>query len=135
MRETRRLRWALAASVLAFAAPITGASAEPIAPPGATLDIYSSLPLRFPSFSDGPGIVRGVRVALAAAKNRAGQFAIKYRSLDDSSVFAGNWDPGNVIKNARRARADPLTIGYIGNFNSGASAFSIPLLNEAGIAQ
>ena len=60
---------------------------------------------------------------------------VKYASLDDSTAQAGNWDPGQTSSNARKAAQDEKTIGYIGEFNSGASAISIPILNEAGIAQ
>ena len=31
------------------------------------------------------------------------------RSLDDSTRVAGNWDPGQTAKNARRAAQDPAT--------------------------
>ena len=37
--------------------------------------------------------------------------------------------------NARKVAQDDARVAYIGEFNSGASAISIPLLNEAGIAQ
>jgi len=39
------------------------------------------------------------------------------------------------VRNARRAAADSSAIGYIGEFNSGASAISMPILSEAGIPQ
>src|SRR5205807_9315598 len=56
-------------------------------------------------------------------------------SLDDATAAAGKWDPGQVSTNARQAAQDPSTIAYIGEFNSGASAISIPILNQAGILQ
>ena len=37
--------------------------------------------------------------------------------------------------NAHAAADDNSTIGYVGEFNSGASAISIPVLNRAGIPQ
>src|SRR3954470_1995915 len=110
LESSRAWGWVVAvgSALVGMAGGALTASAEPIAAPGATLAIYSSLPLRFPPFSDGPGIVRGARVALAEAKNQAGEFAIPYRSLDDSPFSSGNWDPGAAAKNARRARSDPL---------------------------
>ena len=57
------------------------------------------------------------------------------KALDDSTPQSGGWDPSQTTINARLASQDPTTIGYIGEFNSGASAISIPLLNRAGIAQ
>src|SRR3954451_24699806 len=112
LEGSRAWGWVVAvgSALVGVAGGALPASADPVAAPGATLDIYSSLPLRFPPFSDGPGIVRGARVALAEAKKRAGDFAITYRSLDDSTFSTGNWDPGAAAKNARRARSDPLTI-------------------------
>ena len=53
-------------------------------------------------------------------------------SLDDSTAAAGKWDPGATSSNARKAAQDKSTIAYLGEFNSGASAISIPILNEAG---
>ncbi len=52
--------------------------------------------------------------------------------LDDSTAQAGKWDPGQTTNDAHTAINDSSTIGYLGEFNSGASAISIPLLNQAG---
>jgi branched-chain amino acid transport system substrate-binding protein len=56
-------------------------------------------------------------------------------SLDDATAATGKWEPGKVSENARKAVGDDNTIAYLGEFNSGASAISAPLLNEAGILQ
>jgi branched-chain amino acid transport system substrate-binding protein len=100
-----------------------------------TLDIYSSLPLQGVNASQTRDAVRGIRLALSEAGGRAGEFDIHYESLDDSTKRAGNWDPSKAAANARRAAKDPLAIFYIGEFNSGASAISIPILNKADIPQ
>ncbi len=102
---------------------------------GGTLNIYSSLPLQGASKDQTNAMVDGVRLALQEAKNKAGDWTIKYTSLDDSTAQAGNWDPGATAQNARKVAQDPNAVGYIGEFNSGASAISIPILNEAGIPQ
>src|SRR3712207_6253460 len=70
-----------------------------------------------------------------SAGGKAGNFKIKYVSLDDATAATGKWEPGKVSENARKAVQDDKTIAYLGEFNSGASAISIPLLNEAGILQ
>ncbi len=57
------------------------------------------------------------------------------RALDDSTAQRGAWDPGKTTENAHVAITDLSTIAYIGDFNSGASAVSIPLLNRVGIPQ
>jgi branched-chain amino acid transport system substrate-binding protein len=95
------------------------------------LTIYSSLPLQGDGRVQSQDLVRAMKLALADS----GRTDIRYVSLDDSSAAAGRWDPGQVSRNARRAAGDPSTIAYLGEFNSGASAISIPILNNAGIPQ
>ena len=60
---------------------------------------------------------------------------VNYTSLDDSTAAAGEWDPTQTAADARKAATDPKTVYYIGEFNSGASEVSIPILNQAGIPQ
>ena len=60
---------------------------------------------------------------------------MNYQSLDDSTAAAGKWDPGQTAADARKAASDPKAVYYIGEFNSGASEVSIPILNQAGIPQ
>jgi branched-chain amino acid transport system substrate-binding protein len=79
--------------------------------------------------------VNGIKLALQQANNKAGKFTIKYQSLDDATAQAGKWDPGQTSADARKAAQDKSTILYIGEFNSGASAISIPILNRADIGQ
>ena len=43
-------------------------------------------------------------------------------------------DPGTQA-NAQKVAGDDSAVAYIGEFNSGASAVSIPILNEVPIAQ
>lgn len=97
--------------------------------------IYSSLPLQGASRPQTTDIVRGARLALRDAGGRAGAFTVRYVSLDDSTRAAGTWTPEQTAANARRVSEDRTTRGYLGEFNSGASAISVPILNEAGIAQ
>jgi len=102
---------------------------------GQQLTIYSSLPLQGAARAQSVATVNGAKLALKQAGGRVGDFAIDYVSLDDSTAQAGGWEPGATASNARKAISDDSTIGYIGEFNSGATAVSLPLLNEAGIAQ
>src|SRR4051812_43035153 len=80
-------------------------------------------------------MVNGIRLALSEAGGKAGNMTVKYQALDDSTAQAGNWDPGQTAQNARKVAQDSKAVGYIGEFNSGASAISIPILNQAGIPQ
>src|SRR4051794_30745632 len=100
-----------------------------------SLTIYSSLPLQGDNRVQSQSVVNGERLALQEAGGKIGKFSIKYVSLDDSTAATGKWEPGAVSSNGRKASQDKSTIAYLGEFNSGASAISIPILNEAGILQ
>ena len=80
-------------------------------------------------------IVNAIRLALKEAGNGVGSFKIKYTELDDSTAAAGQWDPTKTAADAKQAASDSAAVYYIGEFNSGASEVSIPILNTAGIAQ
>ncbi|MDP8943285.1 MAG: branched-chain amino acid ABC transporter substrate-binding protein [Actinomycetota bacterium] len=103
--------------------------------PGNTLTIYSSLPLQGSNRPQSLDVVNGMKLALEQRGGKVGRFTIRYRSLDDSTAQAGKWEAGATSANARRAAQDDTTIAYLGEFNSGASAISIPLTNDAGILQ
>jgi branched-chain amino acid transport system substrate-binding protein len=100
-----------------------------------TLMVYSSLPLQGAQRPQTTDMVKGIQLALEQAGNKAGDFTVKYQSLDDSTAQAGAWTPEATTSNARKAAQDDSTALYIGEFNSGASALSIPILNEAGVPQ
>jgi branched-chain amino acid transport system substrate-binding protein len=102
---------------------------------GNNLTIYSSLPLQGASRVQGKATVDGAKLALKEVGGKVGKYTVTYKSLDDSTAQAGKWDPGQTSTNARKAASDKSTILYIGEFNSGASAISIPILNRAGIGQ
>jgi branched-chain amino acid transport system substrate-binding protein len=102
---------------------------------GGELHIYSSLPLEGAQRGQSTALVNGAKLALEQAGGKAGDFTIKYTSLSDASAQAGNWTPELTSANARKAAQDDKTAVYIGEFNSGASAVSIPILNEGGVPQ
>jgi branched-chain amino acid transport system substrate-binding protein len=102
---------------------------------GNQLTIYSSLPLQGPSGASSQQIVNGETLALSEAGGRIGPFKISYVSMDDSNTTSGEWSPGVTATNAKMAAQDTSTIAYLGDYNSGASAVSLPLINAAGILQ
>jgi branched-chain amino acid transport system substrate-binding protein len=102
---------------------------------GNQLTIYSSLPLRGPAGVISQQIVNGEKLALADEGARIGPFRIGYVSLDDSNPKSGIWDPGVTATNAKTAAADPTAIAYLGEYDSAATAVSLPLMNAAGILQ
>jgi branched-chain amino acid transport system substrate-binding protein len=103
--------------------------------PGSTLTIYFSGPLHGASSPGALAALGGARIALDDAGERVGRYRIVLKALNDSTVASDGWDPNQTTLNARLAVQDRTAIGYIGDFNSGASAVSIPLLNRAGIPQ
>ena len=100
---------------------------------GGSLTVYSSLPLQGASRPQSEDVIKGIQLALKQKGGKCGDFTINYESLDDATAAAGKWEPGATAANARKAAQDDATIAYIGEFNSGASAISIPITNEAGI--
>jgi branched-chain amino acid transport system substrate-binding protein len=100
-----------------------------------TVDVYSSLPLTGASSAQTVPLVKGIQLALSEAGNKAGQFTVNYQSLDDSTAAAGKWDPGQTAADARKAASDSKAVYYVGEFNSGASEVSVPILNADGLAQ
>ena len=126
-------RKSAAAVVIALA--LAGCGADGDAGGGDTVTVYSSLPLQGASRPLYESMVNGIRLALRQSNGRAGDVRVEYVSLDDSTAQAGTWTPEGASANARRASQDDSAVAYIGEGNSGASAISIPILNESGLLQ
>ena len=139
----RRLTPALAAVAIAAVAAVaavgcsssSSSTAGTASATGNTVDIYSSLPMQGSSNVQTIPMVNGMKLALAQAGGKAGKFTVNFTALDDSTAAAGKWDPSQTAANARKVAADPKAVYYIGEFNSGASEISIPILNQGGIPQ
>jgi branched-chain amino acid transport system substrate-binding protein len=102
---------------------------------GNTLTVYSSLPFDPTDRKQSTDVVNGEKMALQKAGNKVGKYNIKYVSLDDATPAEGKWEAGQVSSNARTAAQNKNTILYLGEFNSGATAVSLPILNRSGILQ
>lgn len=132
--STRRARALLVA--LTGAAVLGGCASgreEDTGIAGDTLTIYASQPLQGRLGAQAADVVRAERLALEQAGGRAGRFRIRFVALNSADPETGAWDPGMVSANARRGVQDERTIAYLGELETGASAVSIPILNEAGI--
>jgi branched-chain amino acid transport system substrate-binding protein len=112
-----------------------GGAGAPGGQSAGTLTVYSSLPQQGASRGQATAIRNGMKLALEQAHGRVGRYSIKYVSLDDSTAQAGQWTPEAASANARKAAGDKSTIAYLGEFNSGATAVSLPILNQAGVPQ
>jgi branched-chain amino acid transport system substrate-binding protein len=121
--------------VLVAVASGCGSVSGAVSSQGNQLTVYSSLPLQGPSGANSGQIVDGEKLALHDWGGRIGAFKISYDSLDDSNPTSGRWDPGVTASNAKTAANDPSTIAYLGDYNSAATAISLPLINAAGILQ
>jgi branched-chain amino acid transport system substrate-binding protein len=133
-----RARWLCLAAVV-FAPLLAGCGGVGVSGASSALGnqlvIYSSLPLQGQSGGASEEIVNGEKLALSDAAGHVGQFKISYVSLDDSSPTSGQWDPGVTATDAKTAAQDTGTIAYLGEYNSPATAVSLPLINAAGILQ
>jgi branched-chain amino acid transport system substrate-binding protein len=102
---------------------------------GSKLTIYSSLPEQGASGGQAKAIENGAKIALEQKGGKVGKYSITYKPLDDSLASSGKADEGKGAQNARQAGSDSSTIGYIGEYNSGISKVTIPILNQNGIPQ
>jgi branched-chain amino acid transport system substrate-binding protein len=105
--------------------------------PGDTLTIFSSLPLQGSHADQAQSIVNAQKLALREAGGRVGDFKINFASADDATAGGDRvgWDPDKTAENARKSVENTRTIAYLGDFDSGATAISLPITNEAGFAQ
>src|SRR5829696_6380237 len=103
---------------------------------GNELVIYSSLPLQGTSKEQSEAVINGEKLALEQVNSKVGKYTIKYVSLDDSTAQnPGTADEAQTGQNARKAVQDKTTIFYLGEFNSGGTKVSLPILNKANIPQ
>jgi branched-chain amino acid transport system substrate-binding protein len=100
-----------------------------------TIKLYSSWPYSGAMERIGGHAVAATEMCLEDFGHAAGGFAIEYEALDDGvAANEGRWEPGKETENANRAVNDEAAMVYLGTYNSGAAAISIPILNEAGMA-
>lgn len=95
--------------------------------------VYVSMPLSGPRADDGHDAADGAKLALEQAGNRARDLAVRADYLDDA--VGRVWDPVAVGRNARKAVQDSSTAAYIGELDSQPTRASMPITNDAGIAQ
>lgn len=100
-----------------------------------TLTVYASVPLQGEMREESKDAVNAIKLALADAGGRVGAFTINLAVLDDASAEAGGWDREQTLENATTAARDRNAIAVLGEWDSDASALSIPILNEAELLQ
>src|SRR3954453_8581595 len=97
--------------------------------------LITSLPFDATDRQQSNDVVKGEKLALKQINNQICPCKISFQQLDDSTAQAGQWDPGQTSSNARKAAQDKSVVGYIGEFNSGAWAISIPITNQGNLMQ
>ena len=104
---------------------------------GEHVTIYVSMPLRGAEAVEGRDVVGGAKLALADAHGKVGELAVRAVYLDDTAGRGARarWSPAVAAANARQASEDSTAIAYLGDFDSGASRFSVPITNEARMLQ
>jgi branched-chain amino acid transport system substrate-binding protein len=122
-----RARALLSIGVLVALAFATGAGGQ------APLTVYSSLPHTGERKAESDDVLRGAALALEERGGQVAGRAVRLVSLNDA--VRGTWDPARAAANARTAAQDPSAIAYLGELNSGASVFSAPITNAAGLLQ
>jgi branched-chain amino acid transport system substrate-binding protein len=132
MKSKKIMSAALAGALLAgtIAIPGLAQAQEP-----EIIRIYSSLPLTGSAAGQTITIVNAINMAIEQKTKDGlvcdGKFKIDYVSLDDATAAKGSWDGPTEQANANKAVSDPDAMVYIGTYNSGAAALSIPILNQA----
>jgi branched-chain amino acid transport system substrate-binding protein len=129
-----------ASVVIALAVAIAGCGGGSATQPGGftyenTLTVYSDLPLQGPQGGLMTSINDGEILALTQAHARGQDRNVSIALLNDAQASAGGWTEKTTSLAARAAGPDLDAIAYIGDFDSGATAFSLPIINENDILQ
>lgn len=100
------------------------------------INLYSSWPMSAASVQIGGDSAESIKFALEIYGGAAGGFKINYEALDDGvAANNGSWDGQKEAENATKVAGDDKCMAYIATYNSGAALVSIPITNEAGLAQ
>jgi branched-chain amino acid transport system substrate-binding protein len=109
-----------------------GCGASTPTAPERTLRIYVGEPIH--GGRGGEDTIHAVRIAVAQSEEAIKGARILVVGRDDATP-SGRFDVRRVLANARAAAADPTSIAYIGDYDSGATQIAMPVLNRAGILQ
>ena len=115
----------------------SGCAADSGIEAGEQVTVYVSMPLHGPAGADGRDVVAGAKLALTGADGKAGDLAVHAVYVDDAAGHheGARWSPVKAAANARQATEDSSAIAYLGDFDSGATRYSLPITNEAHMLQ
>lgn len=123
----------LTASACAGGAPVGGGGGGGGGGAAKTVKIMSSFPMTGPSLAQTQTMVNAIKMAIEEVGGKIGNVTIQYEALDDATPAKQNWDGAKEAENARKAIEDKSVVAYIGTYNSGAAAVSIPILCQANL--
>lgn len=98
-----------------------------------SLSVTFSVPLHGDRAADGRDMVRGAKLALQEAGGAVGELTIGVVALNSVERGESRWTPEQVADNARQAARNGTSVAYVGDLESGATAISLPLTDEAGV--
>lgn len=128
-----RFRWLYVLLVGALAVPFSvGCSGCNKRDPN-TIVIVSSLPRTGSAKGQTDTMVNGIKMAIDEYGGKVGDFTILFQDKDDAEASSGQWTAAAETANANAAVNDKDVMVYIGPYNSGAAAVSMPILNQAGL--
>ncbi|CAB4346027.1 unannotated protein [freshwater metagenome] len=126
---------AAAAALLLTAFSGCGSDRPGVLIDGDQLTVVTSAPLSGELQDAGQAMVNGERLALADAGGMAGPFTVSLMILNSVQGQMKLSSEAQVASNARAAVLAPTSIAYIGDYESSATAISLPLTNQGGIAE
>ena len=139
MRYRRLAASGCAVAVLSLGAAACGGSSGGSSGSGGSneLTIYSSLPLQGTSRGQSQAVINGEKLALEEAGSKVGKYhrSSTSRWTTRPRRTRARRTRARPRQNARKAVQDKSTIFYLGEFNSGGTKVSLPILNKAGIPQ
>jgi branched-chain amino acid transport system substrate-binding protein len=128
-----RFRWLYVLLMGALAVPFSAGCSGCNKRDPNTIVIVSSLPRTGSAKGQTDTMVNGIKMAIDEFGGKVGDFPILLQDKDDAEASSGQWTAAAETANANAAANDKDVMVYIGPYNSGAAAVSMPILNKAGL--
>jgi len=128
-----RFRWLYFVLAVPLAVPFAAGCSGCNKRDANTIVIVSSLPRTGSAKGQTDTMVNGVKMAIDEYDGKVGEFKILYQDKDDAEASSGQWTAAAETANANAAVNDKDVMVYIGPYNSGAAAVSMPICNKAGL--
>jgi branched-chain amino acid transport system substrate-binding protein len=135
LRHSRTAAIVLATALAAALGGCGGSGPQSPNAYGNTLTIYTALPTSGPQYDEMVSIEDGEYLALGETHTIVAGHAISLAPLSDASQSAGGWDTTDAYNDAKNATQNLDAIAYIGDFDSAATATSLPVTNADDMLQ